>query len=269
MEAVSLYDYYSFGFNYYILTNNLSGNITETFAEDVGRYLEMITKLDLEVTMSSLKLNGLQEDLVKLDKLRKSRKKKEDIPPDLKASILNKINKADSTLDAELNTKYGYHLHPKKISQEILLDNIQKLFASNIFYLLPQIAQYDFKECGKCIAFDRFTASAFHALRGTEDVLKYYYSRLLNKVPTEKQTWGMFYTAIDKEIKEDRINPKPEEELMINIDTLRKYYRNKTQHPQLIYNSDEAQDLLFQCVRTVNQIYVDLKKRNLIEDLPL
>lgn len=268
MEAVSLYDYYSFGFNYYILLNNFSSKVTKEFGDEVERYLEMIDKLDLKVTRSSLKLNGLEDDLSKLEKLRRGRKKMDDIPSELHQNIISKITKADATLDAEMSTKYGFSLHEKKISTDILLNNIHKLFASSTFYLLPEIAQYDFKEGGKCIAFNRFTASAFHALRGTEDVLKYYYSKILGRLPTERQTWGSFYTAIDREIRDGNIDPAPDEELMINIDNLRKFYRNKTQHPQLIYNSDEAQDLFFQCVRAVNQIYGDMKKRNLVEDLP-
>lgn len=138
------------------------------------------------------------------------------------------------------------------------------MFSKETFVLLPTIAQFDFNESGQCLAFDRYTACAFHSLRGTEDVIKLYYEKLFAVSATEKDTWGNFETAITTGIKNGTITPTPDEQLVINISSLRKYYRNKTQHPQNTYSSDEAQDLLSLCIKTVNEIIVDLRNRNLI-----
>jgi hypothetical protein len=266
MQKVSLYDYYSFGFNYYFLLNTSETKSTEDFAKDVDNYNSFIRKLDLKVTTSLLRMSGWDDVMEELNKLNKGVKKKKPITKSLYDKIKEIIRKADATLDAELDIKNAFLIGEKRVNIENLTDNIYKLFANETFNCLPEIAIFDFSESGKCIAFDRHTASAFHSLRGTEDVLKFYYSLLTGKKATETQTWGYFHTEIENEIKKGEITPSPPRELMDNLNNLRVYYRNKTQHPNLIYNSDEAQDLLFNCIKCINQIIKDLKERKLIED---
>ncbi len=225
----------------------------------------MIKKLDLRVTISSIRLVGLIPDLEKIEKLGTNKKTKNlQIDDAFWQVIVGKLKKIDMTLDAELNTKIAYLLDEKRHSNEILLLRIQHLFSKETFILLPSIAKIDFEESGKCLAFDRYTACSFHALRGTEDVLKMYYEKLFACSSTEKDTWGTFETAITKGIGAGTLTPAPDEQLVINIGSLRKFYRNKTQHPQNTYSSDEAQDLLSLCIKTVNEIVFDLKKRGLI-----
>lgn len=268
MQKVSLYDYYSFGFNYYILLNSSVTKSTEAFAKDVDNYNSFIRRLDLKVTTSLLRMNGWDDVMEELNKLNKGVKKKNTITKSLYDKINGIIRKADTTLDAELNIKSAFLISEKRVNIENLTDNIHKLFANDTFIHLPEIAIFDFTESGRCIACDRHTASAFHSLRGTEDVLKFYYILLTGKKATETQTWGHFHTEIENEIKNGKITPAPPRELMDNLNNLRVYYRNKTQHPNLTYNSDEAQDLLFNCIKCINQIIKDLKDRKLINDFP-
>lgn len=268
MKTVNLYEYYSFGYNYYILLNNSSNKTNKDFFEDFLKYIEFIAELDLKVTKSSLNLQGINEKFDKLEKLSNGRKKEETVSEELYTSIIEMLNKTDSTLDAELNIKIAFLNDSKRVSNELLSDKIDKLFAKDIFIELPEIAQYDFSESGKCLTFDRYTACAFHCLRGTEAVLKLFYEKILDKSAGETLTWGNFHQEIEANINNGSIAPKPNAELMINLNSLRMYYRNKTQHPQLIYNSDNVQDLLFLCIKTVNEMIGDLLKRGSIISVP-
>lgn len=189
------------------------------------------------------------------------------IDPILHQSIIEKLKIADKTLNAELNIISAYYINSsKRIANEILENNIQKLFAKDVFQYLPEIARYDFDESGKCLLLNRFTACAFHTLRGTEDVLKFYYEKLLDISAKEHQTWWNFYEEIEKFNK--NAQPKISEELLNNLNNLRKFYRNKAQHPQMIYNSDDVQDLLFNCIKSINEMIQDLIKRKLISNAP-
>jgi hypothetical protein len=265
MKQIKIYDYYSFGFNYNIL---LSGHLDKTNSEcfeDLIRYSDFINELDLRVSKSSIKLINVLPEIEKFEKIAKAKKTKDDkVNPELWRSIISKLEKVDTTLDAELNTKIAFLLDEKRYSNEILLDKIYQLFSKDTFDTLPTIAQFDFEESGKCLAFDRYTACAFHSLRGTEDVIKMYYEKLFSKTATEKDTWGTYETAINNAITSKTISPLPNELLILNIGNIRKYYRNPTQHPQNTYSSDEAQDLLSLCIKTVNEIALDLKKRELL-----
>lgn len=265
MEQIRIYDYYSFGYNYNILLSGHSNKTNSQCLEDLKTYTNFIRRLDLRVTISSIKLVQLIPEMEKLQKLAKAKKTKDlKVDPAFWKSIVEKLNKVDSTLDAELNTKIAYLLDEKRFTNEILLGKIQQLFSKDTFALLPTIAQFDFEESGQCLAFDRYTACAFHSLRGTEDVVKMYYEKLFSTTATDRDTWGTYETAITTAIGNGTLTPHPDEQLIINIGSLRKYYRNKTQHPQNTYSSDESQDILSLCIKTVNDIILDLKKRSLI-----
>ena len=79
-----------------------------------------------------------------------------------------------ATIYAELKTLHAYLIKDKKIGQNYLW-NIKQLMDEGVFDALRDIVQYDFSEAGKCILFDRPTAAAFHALRGTEGALYWFY----------------------------------------------------------------------------------------------
>ena len=67
---------------------------------------------------------------------------------------------------------------------------MSSLFAPNVLNSLPPIAQFDFGEAGKCIAFERPTAAAFHILRATEGVLRFYYIRMIRHGRISTLMWG-------------------------------------------------------------------------------
>ena len=265
MQKTEIYKYYRFGFNYWRLLHESTNLKCEEFYDGFKEYLDFIDELKLSVTKSGISLNHLLSDFEEITKIKDTEDLKgEIIDSSLHSKIIGKLKKIDNILDAELNIRIGYTLDEKRYSIEILTEGIQKIFGADVYQKLPPIAQYDFKEAGLCLAFDRYTAAAFHALRGTEDVLKYYYSKLLGVVPKSSDTWGSFMTGINKKIK--TIKPVPPEELLINLESLRKYYRNRTQHPDQMYNSDDVQDLIALCVKTVNEINKDLGRRG-IKDL--
>ena len=79
------------------------------------------------------------------------------------------------TLEAELKGFEAYIVTPKRFDIEKLLKDTPSLLAPGVYSKLPEIAQFDLAEAGKCIAFGRPTAAAFHILRGTESVLVSFY----------------------------------------------------------------------------------------------
>jgi len=268
MERVSLYRYYSFGFNYHILFSNASTWTNDNYLEQLNSYSKLLNDLDLRVTIKAADSLDLQGYIEKVKKLAKARKtKNEVIPKDLHDEIEKIIQKVDLTLDSELKLRHAFLLGEKRWSNEILTSRIDKLFAEDVYNILPKVASFDFQEAGMCMALDRYTACAFHALRGTEDVLRFYYENLLKVTCKGTETWGKYVKDIQDKTNEKKITPAPSAELMINLDNLRKYYRNKTQHPQLIFSSDEVQDLLSHCIKTVNQVINELISRKLVDPL--
>lgn len=159
------------------------------------------------------------------------------------------IGRLRDTLDAEIKGIGAYTPTPKRLDLTRLLSDVPSLFAPSVYNKLPPIAQFDFEEAGKSIAFERPTAAAFHILRGTEDVLRFYYKGMVRSGRISSSMWGPIVIDLRK-----RTLTKRFEALNNHLDNIRVSFRNPTQHPEAIYDIHEVQDLWAVCVDVVNRM---------------
>ena len=132
---------------------------------------------------------------------------------------------------------------------EKLLENPQSLLAKNIYNQLSDNAKKDFNLACIQIAYNQPTAAAFHLMRALEDQIRilYYHFKRTNRMTNPM--WG----PIINQLRNKR-NPKPTVKLLDLLDSMRIHYRNPTQHPDLFYTLDDAQDLLNQTISAINMI---------------
>lgn len=178
------------------------------------------------------------------------------------AKELKDIMKAiRQTLDAEAEGIFALVTTEKRIDVKKLISNVELLMASDVFDFLPNVAKYDFEQAGKCIAFELPTAAAFHLLRGTEDVIRWFYCSIIkrNRLPEKERMWGLM---IDQ-LRRKRRNAPPAL-LLDHLDYIRNNFRNPTQHPEKIYDMDESQDLFNLCTEAINKVIKCLKDRGCI-----
>jgi hypothetical protein len=128
------------------------------------------------------------------------------------------------TLDAESSGMIAYIVSERRFPIERLVDDVGGLFGKDIFKKLPIIAQQDFAEAAKCLAFERATAGAFHMLRGTESILRYYYCEKLHQRRVELM-WGPMVISMRTY---PRRFPAP---LLNHLDHIRVSFRNPMAHP--------------------------------------
>jgi hypothetical protein len=154
------------------------------------------------------------------------------------------------TLLAELGTSAAFIVTDKRWDTAKLLHDVGALFRPTVFDVLPDVARIDFQEAGKCIAFERPTAAAFHILRGTEAVLRDYYCSVVKqkRLVASQRNWGPMVAQMRARRK------PPPSPLLDNLDSIRVNYRNPTQHPELTYDVHDAQDLFGLCSDAVNQM---------------
>lgn len=165
--------------------------------------------------------------------------------------------KLEPTIIAETGGKFAYIVSEKRMDTNKLLNDTPSLFRKDVFNLLPDIAQFDFRQAGKCVAFEFHTAGAFHLLRGTEAVLRFFYCKIVKRKRVSPPNWGPIVSHLGR-----RRDPPPKE-LLQNLDNLRDSFRNPTQHPEKIYDTDEVQDLFGLCVDIVNRMILYLADKKL------
>jgi len=212
-----------------------------------------VDELDLIVTANVRQFLVLKEFKEKFDeKNSKNSVTNEDIQ-----EISSLMHHIKDVIDAELQGKIVYVITEKRMKVTKLLDDIKKLFAEDVFISLPDLPRFDFKEGGKCIAFERPTAGAFHILRGMEGIMRWLYDKLTHSSGCS-YNWGPLITNL-----RNLPNPPPSE-ILDQSDAIRVNYRNPTAHPELTYTIDDAQDLLSECIAVVNRIVHHLKDNNLL-----
>ena len=160
------------------------------------------------------------------------------------------------TLEAELKGHTAFVVTPKIIDVQKLLNEVSTLLRPGVFERLPDVARLDLSEAGRCIAFERPTAAAFHILRATEAVLRSFYRFLVRKKRIKSDLWGPLVADM-----RTRRKLHVHAELLNHLDHIRHAFRNPTQHPEKVYDIHEVQELWNLCIDAINRMAIALEQR--------
>ena len=116
-------------------------------------------------------------------------------------------------------------------SMPLLVTKAEVNILEDALAVIGDQAKKDFREAGRCLAFELPTAAGFHSMRATEDVLRQYYA-LVTKKPTDRIEW---HTCI-QELKKASGNLK----VIQVLDQIRDLHRNPLMHPQDFLSMKEA-----------------------------
>lgn len=250
MIKKGIWDYMEIGTSLRYIQDLSVGNhiiIKDGPRDNIKRLLKNMEDLGLEVTSrGSYELKGF---LKKLDSIETDRVFTKEEINQLK-EIINIIR---HIMTAECQGLFAYITTDKRYDVTKLSDKMEKIFAPNIFSNLPDLAQFDFSEAGKCIVFERSTAAAFHILRATEVIVRIYYKRYFRKKPNGK-TWGQLLN----ELKSKKSGKKPNAITVNHLINIKDSFRNPTQHPDKVYDIQEVQDLLSVCIDVVNKMIIEI-----------
>jgi len=242
-EAIASYIFLGLGWRY--LQDAATGYPVrgEGFVlENIDTVLARLNEFDLQVTLrAATELATVRQELSALPQDAR-------LTPEQAKRLARVMLDLQRTLQAEALGNVAYVVTDKRLDVRKLLGRSSELFAPEVFRQLPPVARYDFTEAGFCVAFERPTAAAFHLLRATEDVLRSYYCAIVRRDRIDPLLWGPMTEVLAK-----RRNPPPAE-LLRNLDNIRLSFRNPTQHPDKIYDIQEAQDLFSLCVDVVNRM---------------
>ena len=253
MRRTSIYKYYAFGYNYRVLRNESLGmqvhGDDNSLEKRIDYFFSKLKELNLEVTLA------VASDLLKLHEEIKALDKDALVSEALATRVSRAIDILDPSLDAELQLRVSYLLTPKRFHLPYLLETPAALFGKDVFDKLTLQARMDVVNGFRCIATGQPTAAAFHLLRATEEMIRQLYLAVILRKRLKILMWNPMVEALRNKKK-----GCPKIELLDHLDTIRKNYRNPTQHPDKFYDLDEAQDLASNCISAINLIVAEIKR---------
>lgn len=221
--------------------------LEKTKRVDARKSIEIANKLrdELSSYSATLALNDASADVLK----------KEFAPK----VIINKlIDEFEKAFDEESEHLGSFLVTQKGIyDTEKLISDASEHFEPEVLKHLPETTIYDFREAGKCLAFECPTACAYHALRGIEAVIVKFYkilfkhSTLVGKKRIKTPGWNNYV----EELKKLSAPPSITERL----DEIRKK-RNAVAHPKLIVKLEDAKSWFDLCSGVVPLMAQEIEK---------
>jgi hypothetical protein len=181
-------------------------------------------------------------------------------------NISEAIREFRAVLAAELGTTDAYFISKKGIySTNDLIERADNALSTALRTFVPSQALLDFREAGKCLAFDLFTATGFHILRATDSTLRAYYARFVGKAPKPKvRNWGTYTSVLRKCASAPNAQPpKPDLKTISLIDQIREMHRNPIIHPEDNLDEDKALVLFDVCKSAIVAMASELKAAGL------
>jgi hypothetical protein len=256
MQSRPIFPYISFGtIIRYLQDVNVGDRIHgERFIlENIEALLRKLDQLNLVVTKRSPRI----QDLIRLKEELVSQSSDHILSNDEADRLRAIIKDLRLILTAETSGKFAFIVTEKRIDVQKLLSDVKSLMPTGIFEALPNLAKYDFEQAGRAIAFELPTAAAFHLLRGTEAVFREFYCKIVKRGRVKQLLWGDMINSL-----ESRRKPPPKEITQL-LEHIKNSFRNPTQHPEKIYEIDEAQSLFNLCTDTVSRMINYLQDLNL------
>ncbi|MFZ0829070.1 MAG: hypothetical protein WAO02_16775 [Verrucomicrobiia bacterium] len=171
-------------------------------------------------------------------------------------NITNSLTEFETVFSAELQTLASYFVSQKLIySTTDLIERPENLFPEMVRKALPRQCIADIRQAGKCIAFDIPTAAAFHILRGTESVIRAYYTFVIGHPPKAKlRNWGSYILNLNTAGADKKITAF--------LEHIREEYRNPILHPEEMLSSDDAVVLLGAACSAIVQMVLAMSQAN-------
>jgi hypothetical protein len=172
-------------------------------------------------------------------------------------AILHRIVEEFETIfAAELATLDSYYVSRKGIySTKALIEHADEAIPDSLrARLLPQAIQ-DFREAGKCLAFDVFTAVGYHVLRAVDAVLRQYFTKFIGRAPDkqERNLGGALHV-----LKDCTKDPPPNPKTLSMIEQVKDLHRNPVIHPEINLSGEEALGLFDLCKAAIISMAMEL-----------
>ena len=165
----------------------------------------------------------------------------------------------DASLEDDLRRLPTYYVEEVgAYSTDLLLSSAENTFPKDLLEQMPPQAIEDFRQAGKCLAFDAGTACAFHVFRATDAMLRAY-CRHFNAVPSgNSRDWGTHIREL-RNVLNGTAGKRPNVRTIELIDSIRAQDRNPLVHPELNLDADGALLMFDLCKSAISLMAMDIR----------
>jgi hypothetical protein len=173
----------------------------------------------------------------------------------MKPAIQQAGNRVAMILGGELAVLPIYHLWPiRAYNLEVLVSQGENVFSEIARKDFTEDEIHNFREGGKCLAFQVPTAAAFHIFRGAESVIRRYYEAVIGQLPKHKmRNWGAYI----KHLRRSGADVK----VIAILEQIKDLHRNPVIHPEAQLSNDDAQSLIGIMDSAITAMVVEMKER--------
>lgn len=145
-----------------------------------------------------------------------------------------------------------------------LVDRAQALLGETTLSKLPTETKIDVNLAGRCLAFDLWTATGFHAMRAVEGIARRYCEVVTKNPPSDRLSLGGVITELEKRLEKEEGTIVSDSRLGSIIALLRrlyKVYRTPVMHPHMTLTPESAQQVFEMATRVIPMICEDIYYR--------
>jgi hypothetical protein len=169
------------------------------------------------------------------------------------------INRMVDTFERECSQKFIVGLEKQRaLEPKTLIEEIESAISPDCWNRLSGRTKREIEECGKCLAFERYTAAGFHMLRGIENEVLDYIWLLAVPIPAPRGL-GHYVTIL----KDNGADAK----LIASLDNIRNLDRNPLMHPQDWLDKDQAIGIFNTAQTAFERLVADMETRKLLPAL--
>ena len=166
--------------------------------------------------------------------------------------LLEHISRIESVLTKELENKIYLEVDTSGILNypELLENGISNLFSKKqVVKKLPRIIKNDLNEAIRTLACNAPTASVMVSLRAVEAALRELCKKLTGKEC--RSGWKNTLDKVERELKKRNLESKNLEGYLDHF----RIVRNEADHPERVFNKNEAEKILVNSVYAIEEIY--------------
>lgn len=166
------------------------------------------------------------------------------------STISTGMQQLESVLQNDMPDIAAYVVSQKGIFRtDDLIAHAERQLSTEVRSLLPQSAEFEIQQAGKCLAYELPMACAFHLWRAVETVMSSLYEQLSGSTfQKDKITrnWAAYIQALKKAGADAKITTF--------LDHIRDEYRNPQTHPDERIDVDESLRLFSVAISSIDQM---------------